>query len=342
MAAVVEDLRAPLDVLAQARIGVLEQVRAVELREAVRILREVRRHPVHEHADAGLVQPVDEALEVVRRAVARGRREVPEHLVAPRAVERMLGDADQLDVRIAEVVHVRDQLIGNFVPGEERRLAMPRAAPRAGMQLVDVDRRAQRIPGAAPRQPLAVVPVITADVRDYGRIVRPQLHLKRERVSLELDVAVCVVDLEFVKRARADVRHERLPHARVGAPLHDVAVPVPMIEVADDADAPRVRRPHREARAAHAVALDRVRAELAMDVVVVALAEQVEIEVGEVGGGHEKRFYNTGLMPQMLSAYSRTLRSLEKGPMLSALITDLRVHSSGFANSASTRCCAAA
>ncbi len=34
-------------------------------------------------------------------------------------------------------------------------------------------------------------------------------------------------------------------------------------------------------------------------------------------------------MPQMLSAYSRMLRSLENGPMLSALITDLRVHSSG-------------
>jgi hypothetical protein len=39
----------------------------------------------------------------------------------------------------------------------------------------------------------------------------------------------------------------------------------------------------------------------------------------------------------MLSAYSRMLRSLENGPMLSALITDLRVHSSWFWNSASTR-----
>jgi hypothetical protein len=36
----------------------------------------------------------------------------------------------------------------------------------------------------------------------------------------------------------------------------------------------------------------------------------------------------TGLMPQILSAYSRMLRSLEKGPMLSALATALRDHSS--------------
>jgi hypothetical protein len=59
-----------------------------------------------------------------------------------------------------------------------------------------------------------------------------------------------------------------------------------MIEVADDADAPCVRRPHREARAAHTVTLERVRAELAMNVVVVTFTEQVQVEVGEGWGRH--------------------------------------------------------
>jgi hypothetical protein len=54
---------------------------------------------------------------------------MPEHLIAPRTVERMLRDADQLDVRVAEVVQVRDQLLGNLIPRKERGLAMPRATP---------------------------------------------------------------------------------------------------------------------------------------------------------------------------------------------------------------------
>src|SRR5690606_21337517 len=50
----------------------------------------------------------------------------------------------------------------------------------------------------------------------------------------------------------------------------------------------------------------------------------------------------TGLMPQIFSAYSRMLRSLENGPMLKELITALRDHASWSRNSASTRSCACA
>ena len=138
---------------------------------------------------------------------------------------------------------------------------------------------------AALRQPLAVVPVMAAEIGDDRRVVGPQLHLERVRIGLELRVPVRVDELEFVERARTDVRHERLPHARLGAQLQRVALAVPVIEVTDYAGAARIRRPHREARPAHAVAHCRVRAELAMDVVMIALAEQVEIEVGEVGHG---------------------------------------------------------
>ena len=40
-------------------------------------------HPVEDHADPRLVEPVDERAEVVRRTEARGRREEARHLVAP-------------------------------------------------------------------------------------------------------------------------------------------------------------------------------------------------------------------------------------------------------------------
>ena len=56
VAAVVEDVAAPVGVEALPRVGVLVQVRAVEVGQAVLVGREVRRHPVEDHADAVLVQ----------------------------------------------------------------------------------------------------------------------------------------------------------------------------------------------------------------------------------------------------------------------------------------------
>ena len=56
---------------------------------------------------------------------------------------------------------------------------------------------------------------------------------------------------------------------------------VPAVEVADHADAIRVGRPDREVHAGRAADRHRVRAELVVDAGVLALAEQVEVEVGE-------------------------------------------------------------
>ena len=85
VAPVVEDQRAPVRVRAAARVGVLVERGAVEARERELVAREVRRHPVEDHAEAVAVQAVDELAEVVGRAEARRRRVVAGHLVAPRA-----------------------------------------------------------------------------------------------------------------------------------------------------------------------------------------------------------------------------------------------------------------
>ena len=55
VAAVVEDQGAPVAMLALARIGVLVERGAVEEHQAVRVLGEVRGHPIDDHADARLV-----------------------------------------------------------------------------------------------------------------------------------------------------------------------------------------------------------------------------------------------------------------------------------------------
>ena len=66
--AVVEHQRAPVGMLALARVGVLVQLRSVEPGQAPLVAGEVGRHPVEDHADAALVQLVDERPEVVGRA----------------------------------------------------------------------------------------------------------------------------------------------------------------------------------------------------------------------------------------------------------------------------------
>ena len=67
VAAVVEDQRAPVLMGPEPRVGVLVQVGAVEVAQPVLVAREVGRHPVEDHADAALVQRVDQVHEVLRR-----------------------------------------------------------------------------------------------------------------------------------------------------------------------------------------------------------------------------------------------------------------------------------
>ncbi len=69
-AAEVEDQRSPVRVLAKVRVGVLVQGLAVEPGQRPLILGEVRRHPVQQHADAGLVEFVHEVPEFVGVAEA--------------------------------------------------------------------------------------------------------------------------------------------------------------------------------------------------------------------------------------------------------------------------------
>ena len=65
-AAVVELEGAPVGVLGPLRVGVLVERPAVEAGEGPLVLGEVGGHPVDDHADAALVQVVDEPAEVVR------------------------------------------------------------------------------------------------------------------------------------------------------------------------------------------------------------------------------------------------------------------------------------
>ncbi len=280
--AVIEDLGAPVRMLAEPRVGVLVEARAVEVRETVFIARKMRRHPVDDHAQARLVTAVDEGHEILRRAEARTRRVVADHLVAPRAVKRVFGYAHEFEVRVALVLRVRNQLVRYLTPVEELRLAAVIAAPAAGMHFVDVDRLQVMRRRLARVDPVCIVPLVAFERGDDRSRARTQLHRKAVRIGLEDGGAGPGADLVLVERARPDARHEQLPDPGTAAGLQRVLAAVPQVERTDHADAFCVGRPDGEPRAGQAVEFGRMRAELVVDRVVIAFAEQVQVEVGEL------------------------------------------------------------
>ncbi|MCY1224032.1 hypothetical protein D9M72_361740 [compost metagenome] len=242
--AVVEDAGVPLRMKALARIGVLVQVRAVEVPEPVLVGWKVRRHPVEQHADALLVQVIDEVHEVLRRTETRGGREVAGGLVAPRAVERVLGHGHELHVREAHLVHVGGQPVRDFAVAEKLAVL---ALPRAQVHLVDRLRRIERVALAARRHPFVVAPGVgqVADARGGGR---RWLRAERDGVGLvDRVVAVVRTDAVLVGVACRGSRCVPVPDARaVRARRERIGVARPAVPVADHRDRRGVGCPHRE------------------------------------------------------------------------------------------------
>ena len=84
--------RVPVIVKAFARVSIFIQGAAVKLRQAVRVCREVRWHPIEQHTQPALMATCDKSRKSRRGAKPRGGRIQPNRLIAPGAVKRMLAD----------------------------------------------------------------------------------------------------------------------------------------------------------------------------------------------------------------------------------------------------------
>src|SRR5262249_30195467 len=153
---------APLRVLALAGVGVLVEMRAVEEAQALLVAREVRRNPVEQHADIVLVAVIDEIHEVLRRAVASGGGIVASDLIAPGAVEGMLADGHELNVGIAQLLHIWHELVRQVAVGDRPAARRRGGTPGAGVYLVDADRRVEAITPGPLLQPAVITPAIAA------------------------------------------------------------------------------------------------------------------------------------------------------------------------------------
>src|SRR6266705_567909 len=172
VAAVIVNEGAPVGMRALSRVGVFVEMRAIELSEAVSVAREMRGSPIENDADAGLVAAVDEFHELSGRAVAAGGREIAESLVAPGAVVGMLHDGKQLDVGVAEVFEVRNELASKFAVIQPAVVVFGDAAPGAEMNFVYGDGRFEPVFLRAARNPIGIVPLISIQAGDDGASLR--------------------------------------------------------------------------------------------------------------------------------------------------------------------------
>ena len=145
------------------------------------------------------------------------------------------------------------------------------------MHLVNAHRRAEQSVFAAAFHPGVVRPLEFFVVPDDGGIFRRDLEEKSIGIGLQRNLSVRIADLKFVMRAFPHTGNENFPDAGRAEQPHRMKPPVPMIEIADDADALRIRRPNGKTDARNTVNHAQLRAELFVNTPLVALAEQEQI-----------------------------------------------------------------
>src|SRR5262249_24561408 len=141
VAAKIEDERAPILMLAFARIFMFVEGGAVEAGERPIVAWKMRRDPIDDDADAGLVKSVNEKLEVFGRAVADGGSIEAGELVAPGRIKGVFGDGEEFDVRESHLLDISDERFGECTIAEG--FAGILFAPGADVDFVDAEGRAK-------------------------------------------------------------------------------------------------------------------------------------------------------------------------------------------------------
>ncbi len=302
VAPVVEDQGAPVAVLALARVGVLVQVRAVEVGQSVAVLGKMRGHPVQQHPDAFLVTAIHEILEVVRVAVARGDGIVADGLVAPRAVEGMLGQGQRLDVGEAQFLDVRDQGVGQFAVAQPAVVLLGHTPPRGQMHLVNADGLLHPVDLGPLLHPCLVFPRVLVVVPHHGGRARTQLGIERIGIGFLGQEIVLALDLKLVEIARLQLGNKQFPDPGGAAVLHGMMPPVPPIEHPDHADPHRIGRPHRKVHALHPFDLGGMRAHLFVGAIVRPLAKKILVKFRDL----ERETIGIEQLPHMAVKASHT------------------------------------
>ena len=260
----------------------LVQMRAVKLDKAVTVLGKMRRHPIHDNADAGLMKFVNHIAEIVRIAETRSRREHAGNLIPPGSVQRMFGQRQKLDMRKAHVADIGDKIVGKLAVSQIFFAMFALAAPGTEMNLVNGHRTVETVGLLAVVHPVFVFPMIIFDVVNDRCRIRPFFGIKSNRIRLNQYVVLLGFDFVFVKFALPDAGNENIPDAAGRMFAHNVDTSVPIVEAADDGNTLGIRRPDGKTYAGHAVHRHRMRTEFFIHVKMGAFGKEIGVDVADI------------------------------------------------------------
>ena len=317
------DLAASEVKLVRAPVGVnlvLKQHVAVKGGKAVGVGTKAAGHPVHDHADARLVTRIDKVHELLRVAVARRGGIVAGRLVAPGAIEGVLHERHDLDMRVAHVAHVVHELHRQVVVGVELAalrgerihgagvvavlvgLALWRVAvalPRANMHLVDVERLRHVVVAGAALEPRGVVPLVAIEGPQHARGTRRALGLKGIRIGLVELFTLVGLNKIFIELTLLGARNKAFPNSARMHGHQRVGLLIPVVKFTNDMDTLYVGRPNAKAPAARALLRVGMRAHLFPAALPHSNAKQVDIVLGELRCVRS-RFAGCGLFSRWL------------------------------------------
>ena len=299
---------------------VLKQHVAVKGGKTVGVGTKAAGHPVHDHADARLVARIDKVHELLRVTVARRGGIVAGRLVAPGAVEGMLHERHDLDMRVAHVAHVVHELHRQVVVGVElaalrgegihgsgvvavlvglalRRVAV--ALPRANMHLIDIERLRHMVVAGAALEPRGVVPLVAIEGPQHARGTRRALGLKGIRIGLVELFTLVGLNKIFIELTLLGARNKAFPNSARMHGHQRVGLLIPVVKFTNDMDTLYVGRPNAKAPAARALLRVGMRAHLFPAALPHSNAKQVDIVLGELRCVRS-RFAGCGLFSRWL------------------------------------------
>ena len=175
----------PMRMRAFPRILMFIETGSVKVGKPIGIPWEMRRHPVQNDADAGFMHFIHKIFEILVRPVPGSRRIIPNDLISPGAVKRMLHHRHQFDMRVTHLFHIIGYQGGEFpVIQITAVLCLLKGTE---IQFVNADGPVFSLPFLSACYPLVVFPFYLLAVcrfPDNGGRIRPQLLPERIRICL--------------------------------------------------------------------------------------------------------------------------------------------------------------
>jgi hypothetical protein len=234
--------------------------------------------PVQNDAGVVLMQLINQVHKVLGTAITGTGCKQTRGLVTPGAVKRMFHDRHTLHMRKTHVIHIAAQLLAQFVVRQMTVIFTGYTPPGAGMKLVNTPGGIEAVLPGTVLQPFAVAPGVIQISHHRGDIGRP-LPSKGEGIAFgDLIVVLMRSDKIFINRTTAETADKPFPYAgTVIAGVQRITVRVPVVEITHHGDRSGIRCPHRKQYPCLGITIAKMRTELVIQTVMIALLEQVNV-----------------------------------------------------------------